>query len=150
MLKICKQFISSFYFTYYLYFFYFRQELSSEIENQNLRKNIEISQKLKEISLKSNSTIMARKIYTSEKSKSVNSESSSVTRESSAKLKPPKPVKNTVKLLPPLSISVYATTETEIPFYISSTTSSPNLILGGGNGPTGVTSLSPSYGSSRR
>ena len=102
------------------------------------------------MSLKPNTTILARKVYTSEKSKLVNSESSSVTRESSAKLKPPKPVKNIVKLPPPLSISVYASTETEIPFYISSTTSSPNLVLGGGNGPTGVTSLSPSFGPSRR
>lgn len=113
-----------------------------------MRKGDEIIQKLKEISSKSNTTTMTRKIFTSEKSKSMNSESSSVTRDHSAKSRPPKPVKSTVKL-PPLSISVYATTETEIPFFISSSTSSPNLILGGGNGPLGSNSLSPSFGPNR-
>jgi hypothetical protein len=112
-----------------------------------MRKGNEIIQKLKEISSKSNTTTMTRKIFTSEKSKSV-SESSSATRDHSAKSRPPKPVKNTVKL-PPLSISVYATTETEIPFFISSSTSSPNLILGGGNSSLGSNPLSPSFGPNR-
>ena len=124
------------------------QESLSESDNEHLRKGNEIIQKLKENSSKSNTTI-TRKIFTSEKSKSVYSESSSVTRDlSAAKSRPPKPVKNTVKL-PPLSITVYATTETEIPFFICSTTSSPNLILGGGNNPLGSCPLSPSFGPNR-
>ena len=45
-----------------------------------------------------------------------------------------------------VSISVYASTETEIPFLISSSTSSPNLILGGGIGPSGPISHSPFFG----
>ena len=119
------------------------------MDNENVKKNNEISQKSKEINSKPNIISTTKRTFISEKSKSVNSDSSNVTRENSTKSKPSKPVKNIVKL-PPVSIFVYATTETEIPFFISSSTSSPKLILGGGNGPTGLSSLSPSYVSSSR
>ena len=53
-----------------------------------------------------------------------------------------------------ISISVYANTVTEIPFLISSATSSPNLILGGEMGSSGSSTFwnpsSPSFGSTSR